>query len=53
MLLVRILVMVSGFDGTFGYFDDRSASYLRKLIIERSIRSGGLLNILIFLWREW
>ena len=26
-----------------GYFDDRSAFYLRKLIIERSIGTGGLL----------
>ena len=30
------------FDGTFEYFDDRSASHLRKLIIYRSIGTGGL-----------
>ena len=42
-----------GFDGTFGYFDERSAFYLRKMIIERSIGTGGLLNVWIFLWKEW
>ena len=31
------------FYGTFGYFDDRSALYLREVIIERSIGTGGLL----------
>ena len=31
------------FDGTFEYFDDRSAFYLRKLITERSIGTGRLL----------
>ena len=36
------------FDGTFKYFHDRSAFYLRKLIIERSIGAGGLLNVWIF-----
>ena len=41
------------FDGTFGYFDDRSAFYLQKLITERSIGTGGLLNVWIFLWKEW
>ena len=35
------------FDGIFGYFDDRSAFYLRKWIIERSIGTGGLLNVWI------
>ena len=35
--------LVLGFDGTFGYFDDRSAFYLRKMIIERSVGTGGLL----------
>ena len=31
------------FHGTLGNFDDRSAFYLRKLIIERTIGLGGLL----------
>ena len=31
------------FDGTFEYFDYRSAFYLRKLIIKRGIGTGGLL----------
>ena len=35
-------------DGTFGYFDDRSAFYLRKMIIERSIGTGGPINVWIF-----
>ena len=35
--------LVSGFDGTFGYLDDRPAFYLRKLVIERSVGTGGLL----------
>ena len=34
------------FDGTFEYFDDRSAFYLRKLIIERSIGTGGAVKCL-------
>ena len=37
-----------GFDGTFEYFDERSAFYLQKLIVERSIGTGGLLNVWIF-----
>ena len=36
------------FNGTFGYFDDRPAFYLRKLIIEKSIGTEGLLNVWIF-----
>ena len=36
------------FNGTFEYFDDQSAFYLQKLIIERSIGTGGLLNVWIF-----
>ena len=41
------------FDGTFEYFDERSAICLRKVIIERSIGKAGLLNVWIFLWKEW
>ena len=36
------------FDGTFECFEDRSAFYLRELIIERSIGTGGLLDVWIF-----
>ena len=53
LFLAWILVIgFGGFYGTFEYFDDRSALYLRKLIIERSIGTGGLLNVWIFLWKE-
>ena len=38
--------------GTFGYFDDRSALYLWKLIIERKIGTGGLLNVWIIYGRN-
>ena len=34
------------FDGTFGYSDDRSAFYLRKLIFERSIRTERVVKCL-------
>ena len=36
------------FDGTFEYFDERFAFCLRKLMIERSIGTRGLLNVWIF-----
>ena len=45
--------LVSSFDVTFEYFDDWSAFYLGKVLIERNIGTGGLLNVWIFLWKEW
>ena len=43
LFLAWILVIGFGvFDGCFEYFDDRSAFYLRKFIIERSIGTGRL-----------
>ena len=60
LFLTWVLVIGFGFDDAFGYFDDRSAFYLPKLIIERSVGTGGLLpesiseiTVIVFYFRDF